>query len=381
MFDTTTGAGVWLLVCLSDNLKVAKECNLSRLPFRIGRNRECSLCIPSPSVSKLHCELVATADGVAVEDKQSTNGTYVNGERVGQRRELAPGDILQVGDCGFRVDWRIADEDSATCCRAASSGFILPAMSFLEDVMRDRQIVPHYQPIVALANPCSMTAYEVLIRGAVKHLRTPADLFAMARRLNLEARFSEMCRSEGARISQFLASPTMLYLNTHSIEVGSEDLIRSLVDLRALYPALNATVEVHEDVASDVDAIRRLRDVLTDLDMRLAFDDFGAGNARIQELAEVTPDVLKFDYCLIHDIHQAPSQRQRMISSIVRMVRDLGVEPLAEGIECSEEAAVCRELGFTMAQGYYFGKPESIDALRTRIRTESTRTERFRAAE
>ena len=103
-------------------------------------------------------------------------------------------------------------------------------------------------------------------------------------------------------------------------------------------------------------------EALDDLQMQLAYDDFGAGCARIRELAEVAPDVLKFDRLLIKDIHLATSRRQNMVASLAAMALDLGVEPLAEGIECREEADVCREMGFTQAQGYHFGRPFRLDA-------------------
>jgi EAL domain-containing protein (putative c-di-GMP-specific phosphodiesterase class I) len=60
---------------------------------------------------------------------------------------------------------------------------------------------------------------------------------------------------------------------------------------------------------------------------------------------------------LIRDIDKAPPERIKVLGSLVRIVLDLGVVPLAEGIENEEEAKVCQELGFTMAQGYYFGRP------------------------
>ncbi len=46
-----------------------------------------------------------------------------------------------------------------------------------------------------------------------------------------------------------------------------------------------------------------------------------------------------------------------MLASLVAIVRDLGVQALAEGIETEEEAEVCRQMGFDSAQGYFFGRP------------------------
>jgi len=103
--------------------------------------------------------------------------------------------------------------------------------------------------------------------------------------------------------------------------------------------------------------MRELRAELQALDMQLAYDDFGAGQARLLDLIEVPPDFLKFDMCLIRDIHTASKQRQQMLTTLVRMVHDLGVAVLAKEIECEGEAAFCARLGFEYAQGYYFGKP------------------------
>ena len=93
--------------------------------------------------------------------------------------------------------------------------------------------------------------------------------------------------------------------------------------------------------------------------MRLAFDDFGAGQARLCELAEVRPDYLKFDREMIRDIHISP-QRQQMLAHLVQLVIELGVTPLAEGIETAEEGETCRQMGFRLAQGFYYGRPAPV---------------------
>ena len=49
-----------------------------------------------------------------------------------------------------------------------------------------------------------------------------------------------------------------------------------------------------------------------------------------------------------------------MLASLVNMVKDLGVNPLAEGIESPGEADTCREMGFLTAQGFHFGRPAPV---------------------
>ena len=74
---------------------------------------------------------------------------------------------------------------------------------------------------------------------------------------------------------------------------------------------------------------------------------------------EVPPDVLKFDVKFVHGLAYSPPQHRATIASLIRIVRDLNVVPLAEGIETPEEAVVCQELGFELAQGYLFGRAET----------------------
>jgi pSer/pThr/pTyr-binding forkhead associated (FHA) protein len=53
-------------------------------------------------VSRLHCRLTLPTDGLLVEDLESTNGTFVNGERV-TKLLLRAGDALKVGRMEFAV--------------------------------------------------------------------------------------------------------------------------------------------------------------------------------------------------------------------------------------------------------------------------------------
>ena len=109
--------------------------------------------------------------------------------------------------------------------------------------------------------------------------------------------------------------------------------------------------------------MRELRATLDDLGYLLAYDDFGAGQARLIELIEVPPHVLKFDLALTRNIDRAPVQRQRMLGSLVRMACDLGIQTLAEGMETRGEAQTCIQLGFDLSQGFFYGEPAPVEEL------------------
>lgn len=89
------------LVMVTANGKT-REIALPKLPISVGRGEECRVRIPLASVSRKHCELKIEDDELVIQDLKSSNGTFVNGERI-RSRELAPGDLVAVGPLVFVV--------------------------------------------------------------------------------------------------------------------------------------------------------------------------------------------------------------------------------------------------------------------------------------
>jgi EAL domain-containing protein (putative c-di-GMP-specific phosphodiesterase class I) len=167
-----------------------------------------------------------------------------------------------------------------------------------------------------------------------------------------------MMRSEGVRCGADLPGNPLLFTNTHPAELEEQGVLEfSLRELRELAPDAPLVLEIHEAAVTCAKQMREVRAVLNDLNIGLAYDDFGAGQARLVELGEAPPDYLKFDIELIHEINRASPERQRMLASLVRMVGDLGIASLAEGVETQPEHDACRQMGFNFAQGFYYGKP------------------------
>jgi EAL domain-containing protein (putative c-di-GMP-specific phosphodiesterase class I) len=89
---------------------------------------------------------------------------------------------------------------------------------------------------------------------------------------------------------------------------------------------------------------------------QLALDDFGAGYSGLNLLADLTPDIIKLDIDLTRNLHQRPSART-IIHSTVQLCKDLGVTCIAEGIETIEELRSLRSCGIRLMQGYLFARP------------------------
>ena len=89
---------------------------------------------------------------------------------------------------------------------------------------------------------------------------------------------------------------------------------------------------------------------------RTAIDDFGAGYAGLNLLAEFQPDIIKIDMDLVRDINSNKA-KQAIVSGIVFICKQLNIKVLAEGIETKAERDFLLNTGISLLQGYLFCKP------------------------
>lgn len=326
-------------------------------PFTVGRRPGCSLQLNYKTISGDHAELAVENDQLWVSDLNSTNGTYVNGRRIEEPTPLREEDLLQFADMAFRVK----SEKLSTTCQTMQEDMCDRALALVQfdRMMENRLVSPYYQPIVDLKTG-KFRGYEVLARSRLFGLESCAAMFDAASRLNMEVELSRMLRWEGVREGLNLPNNSALFVNTHPLEIRHEGLVDSMATTRQLSADVPIILEVHEAAITDPKEMRELRAQLKELNIGIAYDDFGAGQTRLTELVEAPPDYLKFDISLIRGIDHAPPERQKMLASLVNMVIDLGVNPLAEGVESSAEAEACRDLGFYTAQGFHFGRPAPV---------------------
>ncbi len=355
---------VWFLSGQVDGSGPIRRIEVSDPPLTVGRQEGLGLTLPSASVSKSHAQIFEHAGDLWVRDLGSTNGTYVNGKPVETAVPLAENDILQFAKIVLRVGRdSMVTQSVQTVCHAIGDQ-ALSLVQFDQLIQDESRIVPFFQPIVSIcADGYSPHAYEVLGRSSLDGLTMPAQLFETAAKLNLETELSRIFRHQGLAAAARLDKATAIYLNTHPRELETGGLFKSLRELRAEFPEQHVVLEIHEAAVTDSDAIGRLRDVLTELDMGLAFDDFGAGQARLVELSEVQPDCLKFDMKLVQGIGQAPASRQQVVGTLIKMVNDLGIVSLVEGVESEEDHRVLQQMGAQLGQGFLYGYPASVEEL------------------
>lgn len=337
---------------------------IERLPLLIGRSATADVSLPSGKISQHHAELFESDGLLWIRDLGSTNGTFVDRRRVESETQIKKGDVLHFADLEFRLMSENRLDSGQGTTQMDLRELDLPsqlnadAKSFYR-LLRLGSVETFFQRIVKLDRGQTV-AHEALCRGLDPNLpRSPKDLFAIAGELGLEKELSQLCRLTIVDALGGSASETSLYINVHPREIDSlPELTTSLQMIRTQLPDQEIVLEVHETTAVRTNIMARLRAELNALDIGLAYDDFGAGQARFLELAEVPPDVVKFDIGLIQGIDRATEARRKLVGSLVAMARDLGIDSLAEGVETAEEADACRELGFDLGQGFFFGRPK-----------------------
>jgi EAL domain-containing protein (putative c-di-GMP-specific phosphodiesterase class I) len=364
----------WYLANNSEDNRDRWNVEITRTPFVIGRTEDNNLVLRSKAISRHHAEINLSGNLLWIRDLKSTNGTYVNCSRIDDAVELRDHDTINLGGAELIVcqDNRAKSDDlyeETYAIDMAKEFEAYKAMLELEpklrQVIENRLVVPHYQPIVRMSDS-DVVAYEILgrLNASCELPEKLEDLFELTSMFGLTPQLSDLFRKAGVTAWENLGDSIELFMNTHPEEMEQiDDLADSLKILRKSAPNAAMVIEINERSIQSIGTLNYLRGLLEELNMKLAYDDFGVGETRLVELAKVPPDYLKFDISIIRNIHLAPKRLHQMVKTFIDATCDLGIKPLAEGVENREEASKCRDLGFQYGQGFYFGRPASVSNL------------------
>jgi EAL domain-containing protein (putative c-di-GMP-specific phosphodiesterase class I) len=354
----------WILESRVGVLPGPHRTELHPLPFRIGRAApSLTMTLSHEHVSKTHAEIYSDGVALRVRDLRSRNGTFLNQQPITDAA-LHEDDLLRIGPYEFKIVQK--DKELPLAAETLPLNRQIAAMH-VPELIQTGAVSVIFQPIVLLETGMPV-AYEALGRGTLPALSdSPVELLDAAGALGVEAQaqLSRLFRRKAVEIAAALPTPPLLFLNTHPADLEHPGLLESLEQLRRDAPHVPLVVEVHENWLANATLIKWLRRRLAALDIALAFDDFGAGQARLLELAEAPPDYLKFDRRFVTGMESAPESRQRLVASLVAAARELRARTVAEGVETAAEAEACRRAGFAYAQGFYFGKPGPLPGAST----------------
>ncbi len=224
-----------------------------------------------------------------------------------------------------------------------------------------------YQPIVDLAAR-QVFAHEALIRGPAGE---PAPTVLSRVTEENRYRFDQACRVEAIRTAAALDMQSRLSINFMPNAIYHPNCASA----RRCRPRASTTSRssgiIFETVEGEqVSDGKWLAEVLREyqrIGFLTAIDDFGAGFAGLNLLADFQPDLIKLDMDLIRGI-DASRSRQAIVRGVTQMCRELNIRVIAEGVETADEYLCLADQGIELMQGYLFSKPlfgacASADAL------------------
>ena len=228
----------------------------------------------------------------------------------------------------------------------------------------DFSISMAFQPIIDLATR-QVFAHEALVRGS--NGESAGSLLARLTDENRYA-FDQSCRIKALEWAARLQIPAMVSINFMPNAVyRPETCIRATLEAAQHYnfPLRRIIFEVTEqEQVLDIDHLTGILRAYRKQGFMTAIDDFGAGYAGLNLLADFQPDLIKLDMALIRGIDQ-DRVRQILVEATLDMCRKLNIRVIAEGIETPDEFEALRAMGVKLFQGYLFAKPgfESLPEL------------------
>jgi diguanylate cyclase (GGDEF)-like protein/PAS domain S-box-containing protein len=230
------------------------------------------------------------------------------------------------------------------------------------------EFVLHYQPVLNLTAG-TMVGVEALIRwnDGPRGLVSPIEFIPFAERLGLIGPISDwvmetafgQCRTwseMGLDVDVAINMPPVLW---------QPALVKKLVAAieRSRVAPSRITIEVTETaVMTDPDRTQRVLAELHSCGVQLAIDDFGTGYSSLSRLKQMPVELLKIDRSFVRDLpHDA--EAASIVTAIVQLAKNLGIRPLAEGIETLAQRRFLVEQGCTLGQGFHFSRPVPADEI------------------
>ena len=251
-------------------------------------------------------------------------------------------------------------------------------LSIIEHTLRrvdlDAELSLHYQPIVNVETfpACWLRGAGAMAQPRTRrHLSRCLHLGRGAYRTDRNDHAGAVAEGVGRR--RLLAARSLFILQP----VRCADLVSqvtilqivSLIEASGIDPR-RIIIEVTETaLMQDYEQVQRsLRGTLQWMGLKVALDDFGAGQSSLSYVHQLSLDKIKIDRGFIRNIAVQENSRN-IVKTVIDLCRNLKFDCVVEGVETAEQVEIVSRLGCSTMQGYFFSKPMPQDAVQPYIAT------------
>lgn len=237
----------------------------------------------------------------------------------------------------------------------------------LQKALKEQLLEVHYQPIVNVDKGC-VTGAESLVRWQHEGKNIPPSIFIpiaehSGQIINLGEQVLQQvlkdCNSEP------LLQTIHLSVNVSVHQLNRYDFAKVLQDLLAnsQVSSSNLLLELTEGVfaGNDKEVSKALFAKLQTMGCGIAIDDFGTGYSSLAYLDTIPAQVVKLDRTFVADCEPG-SDHYRLVEGVITICHRLNKKIVIEGIETEQQYRMFKDLGVSLMQGYYFGKPMPLKA-------------------
>lgn len=242
--------------------------------------------------------------------------------------------------------------------------------SDLRRALERREFHLVYEPQVDLASG-RLRGVEALLRWQhpQRGLVSPKDFIPLAEETDLIVPIGkwvmrQACEDGKRLLALGLGEEFRLAINLAPRQLSEVDIVATVASTLAEtgFPARHLELEVTESVMTEcIDLVAERMHAIAGSGVSFALDDFGAGASSLSYLRRLPLRKLKIDRGFVDDIPGSTSDCE-VAAAIIAVGARLGLLVLAEGVETAEQLAFLRSEGCAQAQGYFFARPQPLEA-------------------
>lgn len=223
------------------------------------------------------------------------------------------------------------------------------------------QLNSAFQPIYD-SEVGELFGHEALLRPSLggELASSPEFAFSYAEQAGKLVEFDRVSRTlHVLNFRQIYAENGLLFLNVHPkllISVNAHGKVFERILHANSIPTERVVIEIQEGLVYQDKQLTEAIDNYRDRGYRIAIDNFGSMHSHIDRLWKFSPELVKLDLNLIQKAEHNERVR-KLLPGLIKIIRDLGAQPVITGIENQAQLEIAVEAGSTLLQGYFLGKP------------------------
>ncbi len=237
----------------------------------------------------------------------------------------------------------------------------------LRDAIYDMRFEMYFQPQYEAASG-NLRGVEALIRwkDPDEGMIAPSQFIPLAEKNGTIVPIGQWVIEDSIRTymqwKQDYNKPFILSINISAIQYRREDFVRNLIDTIEKYGMNPSDLELEITETALIDNYKDVTEklkILRDYGIRISMDDFGTGYSSLSYLKSLPIDTLKIDKTFVDTVLE-DDNTNIIMESIMGMVKRLGLETVAEGVETQEQLDYLRSINCDNVQGFLTGRPQTV---------------------